>query len=34
MKNVVFWDVKLCGSYKIRCFEGTYRLCLRSENNQ
>jgi hypothetical protein len=26
MKNDVFWDVTLCGSYKNQCFGGTYGL--------
>jgi hypothetical protein len=26
MKGTVFWDITPCGSYKIRCFGGTYRL--------
>jgi hypothetical protein len=30
MNNAIFWDVRLCGSCKNRCFRGTYVLNLRS----
>jgi hypothetical protein len=34
MKNVVFWDVSLCGSCGNPSFGGTYRLYRQDDNNQ
>jgi hypothetical protein len=34
MKNVVLWDVSLCGSCRNRRFGGTYHFHFQGENNQ
>jgi hypothetical protein len=34
MKNAVFWDVTLCGSYKNRRFVGTYRIHHQDDRNR
>jgi hypothetical protein len=34
VKNVVFWDVMTCGSYKNRRFGVTYHLHHQGEQNQ
>jgi hypothetical protein len=31
MKNAFFWDVVPCGSYKNRCFGGTYFVSISSQ---
>jgi hypothetical protein len=33
VKNVVFWDVMMCGSCENRRFGGTYRLHHQSDKN-
>jgi hypothetical protein len=34
LKNAVFWDVTPCGSCKIPCFRGKYRLHDQSDKNR
>jgi hypothetical protein len=34
MKNIVFWDVALCGSCKNRCFGGKNRVHHQGETNR
>jgi hypothetical protein len=33
MKNVVFWDVRPCGSYNKQSFGGNYRIHRQGEKN-